>query len=262
MSTIEMTLESLLEEYRRQPMGSLEISDLYDLVDDCRRQYPNYDKAGIYKFWNADHELIYVGRADNLGYRIGEHLRLNRERTALVPKDPAWWLEAGRGLPRYLRTVATVTPDESWKLECFLIRKLNPPRNKANMKRWKALQADLRPRSITASAPTDAATEDAELIALCEQFIVTANLLFGTHEPWNDKTHLPRLREIGTAIMDTPTATMQGLATKARIAHFAQYSGVWFWVDPKCGQPRFPFAMSLVADLSGGCDPEVDVQCA
>jgi hypothetical protein len=101
-----------------------------------------------------------------------------------------------------------------------------------------------------------ATTEDAELVALGEQFTATVNLLFeGESE---DKALLSRLGEIGTAIMDTPATTMGGLVVKARIACFVQGSGIWFWIDPTLQQPGFPFAMSIVADLVRRYDPDLE----
>jgi hypothetical protein len=96
---------------------------------------------------------------------------------------------------------------------------------------------------------------DAELAALGEQFTDLVNQL--NESAWNDKALLSRLADIGTAIMDTPAITIQGLVVNARIACFCQGSGVWLWIDPNV-QPGWHFAMSIVADLVRRYDPDLE----
>ena len=82
-----------------------------------------------------------------------------------------------------------------------------------------------------------ATTEDAELVALGEQFTYIANL----ESTWKDKaTLLSRLGEIGTAIMNTPATTMEGFVVKARIACFVQGGNVGLWNDNEQDQAGWP----------------------
>jgi hypothetical protein len=101
----------------------------------------------------------------------------------------------------------------------------------------------------------DTTTDDAELAALSEQFADIVERL--GESAWKDEALLSRLRDIGTAIMDTQATTMRGLVVKARIACFVQGGDIGLWNDDEQDQAGWPMFRAIVADLVMRHDPDL-----
>ena len=122
------------DEFRNPSLARPITSDTYYL-DNCLRDsvskdsvwpapWPQASEPGIYVFFDADENLLYIGKSDNLGARLSSYFRYAEDKNS-EPKDD--W---GGPNPYSLITVSVSKTFEASSLEEFLIDKLSPPINK------------------------------------------------------------------------------------------------------------------------------------
>jgi hypothetical protein len=126
------------ETHRHPKRPRLEIGMPYDLFPKTGREatrllckegwpevYPLSERAGAYIVLDAHARVLYVGKADNFGRRLGGYFAYASDRTCKV-KHKTWSEQ-----PRYVVMVAvpTSSPFEAGALEGFLIDSLRPPDN-------------------------------------------------------------------------------------------------------------------------------------
>lgn len=115
----------------RTPIGTL--SGLYSLHPTCDlpvpmrwpAQYPNCDATGLYLVYNELAQLLYVGKANRIGHRLGNYFGEDQDPTVCVILSSEW-----SSRPGYVATIVTADETEALELERHLIRELDPPDNK------------------------------------------------------------------------------------------------------------------------------------
>ena len=122
------------EKYRNPQLAEPSISDLYFLEkqppdsvpkeNEWPATFPYASRPGVYVFLDTNGDLLYVGRADNLGTRVSSYFRYGKDK-ACEAKD-TWHPHP----PYSLLTVAVTERFEASSLEEFLIGRLDPPVNK------------------------------------------------------------------------------------------------------------------------------------
>lgn len=120
-------LKEVLSKYhsnwRNPRLAPLKTSEPYDLDNDFDKFYPCATEPGCYMFFSKDWEISYIGKAVNLGRRIGSYLRQDRpSRKMLLLYE--WKLQ-----PRYIVAVSVKERFEAPSLEEYLIQRLDPPDN-------------------------------------------------------------------------------------------------------------------------------------
>lgn len=116
---VRSCLKELNEKYPRPGMEPLLLSDLCE-VTDSSLPWPNAGNPGVYALFDANHELLYIGKAScnrAIGHRLGVHFS-----KAGVAKSTAF------ENVRYEATIPVPTDRafEAPAVEEFLIARLNP----------------------------------------------------------------------------------------------------------------------------------------
>jgi len=146
MATV-LEARAALERYtatlRRPDLPPLEISGVYVLFPGTSTvssepevgrwpddPWPFAARCGVYLFFDASHELVYVGKASwgPIGARLENYFKRAPDGSCHVVHDrPGGW----RTRPEYLMVVAVpeALPFEAAALEGFLIRELRPRDN-------------------------------------------------------------------------------------------------------------------------------------
>ncbi|WP_143748219.1 GIY-YIG nuclease family protein [Burkholderia sp. JKS000303] len=126
VSDVDAAITEFNRDFPRPKMGAIVLSLPYHIVDDFAfGSFPNSAAAGVYLVFDREDRLLYIGKADGLGKRLGAHFGWNPDRTAGFVKNPK--LENAHAV----RTIGL--PAESWfeaaAIEALLIRKLDPDLN-------------------------------------------------------------------------------------------------------------------------------------
>ncbi|CAM2163214.1 GIY-YIG domain-containing protein [Burkholderia cepacia] len=126
VSDVESALSEFNKAFPRPNVGDISLSSSFRVVDDfAASRFPNAASAGVYLVFDSNDHLLYVGKADGLGARLGSHFGWNADRTAGHVKN------AKLSEAYAVRTIAL--PSESWfeaaAIEAFLIRRLGPSLN-------------------------------------------------------------------------------------------------------------------------------------
>ncbi|MDX8558684.1 GIY-YIG nuclease family protein [Elizabethkingia sp. HX CGY] len=123
-------------EYRNPNLPDFEISQIYDLFPERNSfdeninwpaEYFHNGRYGIYLILNIEYDVIYIGKAKNIGKRLGAYFGTNKEDKTCLIKHTNW-----SSNPKYLCTIAV--DDEIWfealSLEEYLIWNTQPIDNK------------------------------------------------------------------------------------------------------------------------------------
>jgi hypothetical protein len=125
-SSVATALSEFNRNFPRPKVGSVVLSDAFRIVEDyAGGSFPNSACGGVYLIFDRYDNLLYVGKADGLGVRLGAHFGWNAERTAGRVKSAKLkdaYAVRTIGLPDESRF-------ESTAIEAFLIRKLDPSLN-------------------------------------------------------------------------------------------------------------------------------------
>ena len=137
---LSAVLEALADFHQRFPrpgIDALELSEPYFVETDWAikgKSVPHSYHAGVYFLFNRDEALLYIGKSDGLGARVGGRFMWNAYKTAGVVKDPS---HRGAGVVS-VRAIAFL--DEHWfesaAVEAYLIDALKPPLNRVGTNRF------------------------------------------------------------------------------------------------------------------------------
>ena len=101
-------------------------SELWDLDTQFDQTWPNNKMAGCYAIFNGKKELLYIGKTNCMGSRLGTYFRSDVPKNRGVPKDRNAW----SATPRYVLTVGLENGYEASSLEEYLIQELRPCDNR------------------------------------------------------------------------------------------------------------------------------------
>lgn len=126
VSDVESALSEFNRVFPRPNVGDIALSSPFRVIDDFAvSSFPNAASAGVYLVFDRNDHLLYIGKADGLGARLGSHFGWNADRTAGHVKN------AKLSEAHAVRTIAL--PRESWfeaaAIEAFLIWRLDPSLN-------------------------------------------------------------------------------------------------------------------------------------
>lgn len=126
LGDVESAISEFNREFPRPKVGSVVLSSPFRIIDDYKfGSFPNAASAGVYLVFDRDDNLLYIGKADGLGARLGSHFGWSADRTAGRVKNSR--LVGAHAV----RTIGL--PDESRfeapAIEAFLIRRLDPGLN-------------------------------------------------------------------------------------------------------------------------------------
>ncbi|NMM46571.1 GIY-YIG nuclease family protein [Rhodospirillaceae bacterium KN72] len=133
MATME-DVQNIANEYAvRYGNMNMHWSDPWDIQCNFDQTWPNNGRPGCYAIFDHDLELIYIGKTNNLGKRLGDYFKVDPTdptRKRGVPKIPeAWGAE-----PNFVLTVALDNAYEAPSLEEYLIEKFQPLGNTIGIK--------------------------------------------------------------------------------------------------------------------------------
>ncbi len=135
------------ENFRHPKMEQFCISGLYDLFPergDTEFQikhkwpecWPNVEKGGVYMFIDVTGNVLYIGKTNKFGRRLGNYCMYNETKGCKLKQD-TW-----KGQPRFVITVAV--PDSTWfeaySLEAYLIDNIPTSDNVMGNKAYGTLQ--------------------------------------------------------------------------------------------------------------------------
>lgn len=132
MATIDNVKAFASEYAARYGNVALHWSGLWDIKCCFDQTWPNNGRPGCYAIFDRNRELIYVGKTNNLGKRLGDYFKTDPSdptRKRGVPKAPEAWVPE----PYFVLTVALAHAYEAPSLEAFLIEQLRPVGNKAGV---------------------------------------------------------------------------------------------------------------------------------
>jgi hypothetical protein len=86
------------------------------------QQFPDACAAGCYVMYAADGELLYIGKAWEMGSRLSSYFLGIRSSTPGAPRPEHTWTKA----PKYIQTIRVHEFFEASSLEEYLIQKLRP----------------------------------------------------------------------------------------------------------------------------------------
>jgi hypothetical protein len=89
------------------------------------RPFPDIGAAGCYAFYADDGELLYIGKAWQMGRRLGSYFQGVRSLNPGAPISEHTWTKP----PKSIQTVGVYEPFEASSLEEYLIQKLRPSNN-------------------------------------------------------------------------------------------------------------------------------------
>lgn len=126
LSDVESAISEFNREFPRPKMGAVALSSPFYVVDDFAiADFPNAAAAGVYFVFDRDDNLLYIGKADGLGSRLGSHFGWSEDKTTGRVKNAKF------NAAHAVRTIGL--PDESRfeaaAIEAFLIRRLDPSLN-------------------------------------------------------------------------------------------------------------------------------------
>lgn len=123
---VELAIAEFNREFPRPKVGAVTLSSPFFIIDDFAvASFPNAAAAGVYFVFDRDDNLLYIGKADGLGARLGSHFGWNADRTSGRVKN------AKLNGAHAVRTIGL--PEESRfeaaAIEAFLIWRLDPGLN-------------------------------------------------------------------------------------------------------------------------------------
>jgi hypothetical protein len=126
LTSVISALTDFNQDFPRPKVGAITLSDPFRIEEDfATSSFPNSSAGGVYLIFDRHDYLLYIGKADGLGARLGAHFGWNADRTAGRAKNAT--LKDAYAV----RTIGL--PDESRfeaaAIEAFLIRKLDPGLN-------------------------------------------------------------------------------------------------------------------------------------
>jgi excinuclease UvrABC nuclease subunit len=138
---VKKKIKTYVKNFRRNDVGNLEVSDLYDLFPDRKAKtpekvtakwpddYPYQSHRGVYIIFDDSLHLLYIGKASMgncLGNRLANYFGYADDRQACRIWHDDWTKE-----PRYIMTVAVPIdmPFEAPALEEYLVTSLQPCNN-------------------------------------------------------------------------------------------------------------------------------------
>jgi len=131
---VQTAIDEYQTRYRNPQLPRLEVSGLYALrpvaSHDPRlawpEEWPSSGRPGVYIIFGADHQILYIGRADVLGVRLGNYFAPVAGRGSACRVKSSDW---GGDDPAFVGTVAVTHRFEASSFEEFLIEKLQPRTN-------------------------------------------------------------------------------------------------------------------------------------
>lgn len=97
----------------------------FDIIEDWYSNWPNDADAGVYGVFDEQMALLYIGKANKIGNRLGQHFGRDESGKGGTTKQSGW-----SKAPRYIATVSVIETWEASSLEEYLIKTLQPPDNK------------------------------------------------------------------------------------------------------------------------------------
>ena len=79
------------------------------------------ESSGVYKFFNSQNEILYIGKAKNLKKRVKSYLKISKGEGKRISKL--------KSNIKYVETIITKTESDALILEQGLISKIRPPFN-------------------------------------------------------------------------------------------------------------------------------------
>lgn len=128
-------LQAKIDEYCERYKITLKakLSEPYDLATQWQTDsFPNAGKPGCYFIFNAEDEVLYIGKASlrsTVGRRLATYFYWDKEADAIAHCHGGWTEE-----PTKLRTIAVQKAFEAASLEEFLIAELQPSQNTSGIK--------------------------------------------------------------------------------------------------------------------------------
>ncbi|WP_167760330.1 GIY-YIG nuclease family protein [Paraburkholderia pallida] len=126
LNDVELAKLEFNREFPRPKVGVVTLSSPFFIVDDFAfASFPNAAAAGVYFVFDRDDNLLYIGKADGLGARLGAHFGWNADRTAGRVKS------ANLDGAHAVRTIGLPGESsfEAAAIEAYLIRRLDPGLN-------------------------------------------------------------------------------------------------------------------------------------
>jgi excinuclease UvrABC nuclease subunit len=121
---LQIALEQFNRDYPRPNIEPLELTPPLDIISAPKASWPSNEHPGVYLLMNAEMEILYVGKASCssiIGAALQQHFNARWQ-----PID-----DKSRGC-RYVTTIALPKDRhfEAPAIEEFMIKELDPPRNK------------------------------------------------------------------------------------------------------------------------------------
>ena len=100
------------------------VSDSWDIQTGYRenRKFPDVGEAGCYAIYAEDGELLYIGKAWEIGSRLGTYFMGIRSKSPGATRPDHIWTKP----PKYIQTIRVRESFEASSLEEYLIQKLRP----------------------------------------------------------------------------------------------------------------------------------------
>ena len=86
--------------------------------------WPHNERPGVYLIFGSDMQLLYVGKATQIGSRLGAYFQYEKDTRGCRIAHTTW-----RTRPMFVVTVALEKPFEASALEAYLIGELQPTEN-------------------------------------------------------------------------------------------------------------------------------------
>ncbi|QNM86853.1 GIY-YIG nuclease family protein [Polaribacter pectinis] len=119
-------------DFRNPKLEGFEISKNYDLFPDKSSdkyaskwpdKYYHNGRFGVYLILDEKLEVIYVGKANNIGKRLGSYFMYNKDDKSCLIRHDSW-----KKRPKYICSIAV--SDKTWfeclSLEEYLIHNIKP----------------------------------------------------------------------------------------------------------------------------------------
>jgi hypothetical protein len=142
-----MNIEKVIEfiekytlDFRNPNLKEFEKSPFYDLFPDENtsneflkwpNEYYHNGRFGVYLILDDVFDVIYVGKANNIGKRLGSYFKYNKQNKTCLIRHDSW-----KKKPKYIFSIAV--ENETWfeclSLEEYLIWNIQPIDNKRSKK--------------------------------------------------------------------------------------------------------------------------------